>query len=136
MTLSLTETDRKFIKGMEDAVALRGEHYTYPEISGSLVDDDYWHRGVCVYSTPDGAAACIVGLAIGLSGIGERPAYGAPSTEASEVIMPMGVGQAVADAADHAQGKQDLGQEWGAVLDAFKVRLADRLSDAVWEASA
>lgn len=130
MTATLTEADLKFIQGMKDAVAERGEHYIYPGIPGSLEDNDYWNRGSCVYSTPSGEAACIVGLAIDKSGIGKRPAYDAPAAEASAVLNGMGISSPVYAAADHAQGRQDEGQEWGAVLDAFIVRLAKELEDA------
>ncbi len=57
MTITLTENDRKFIKGMEAAVAERGEYYLYPQQEdhpAGVNPDDYWSFGACVYSTPDG----------------------------------------------------------------------------------
>ncbi len=125
MTVTLTENDRKFIKGMEAAVAERGEHYLYPQREGGpdgVSYLDYWSYGACVYSTPDGTPACIVGLAIAKSGIGEVPNYGFAS-EASGVLINMDISDVVSRAADRAQLRQDDGSEWGVALDTFKENL-------------
>lgn len=118
----LTENDIRFIRGMAAAVEQRGENFEYPMPPKSRDDD--WHRdGACVYSRPDGTPACIVGLAIQISDIGEVPAYAAPVQEASVYLRDMGISPKVRDAADHAQVIQDTGQSWDYVLEAFHARL-------------
>lgn len=111
----LTETDRKFIQGMRDAVAERGEDFVYPTPD----EDPAWYDGgACVYALEDGTPACIVGLAIAKSGIGQVPERGAAS-EASIVLVRMGVSTEVRDSADRAQSAQDQGDPWGEVLARF-----------------
>ena len=115
------DINEQFIQAMRDAVAERGRDYVYP-----LGNPDYaLHDSSCVYSTPDGTPACLIGLALSKVMPEAVPEYDAPTETADELLLPLGFSQIVADAAFAAQTVQDTERTWGLALDVFEDVLAD-----------
>lgn len=129
-------TIENFTAALEKAVADRGEDYIYPEKTENpaygnskvydqyLADDYHVKGGQCVYSTPNGEPACLIGVALHNLGL-QVPEYGFVGG-ASEVLLnepyelEEGITYLIADAADAAQGRQDNGETWGVALQTFK----------------
>lgn len=114
--------NEQFIQAMRDAVAERGKNYVYPEAVPNGVNyfkrDDYHNPGgVCMYSTPDGTPACIIGLA--LDKMGEPvPEYG--NMVGADCVLEYLVSPYVCNAARQAQLIQDKGGTWGEALAVFE----------------
>jgi len=121
-------TRETFTAAMEAAVAERGADWTYPEptpktpgYAGFQADD--WHSGnwgACVYSTPDGTPACIIGLALHKIDPALVPEWDtvAPATS---VLRDAGVTDYLLRvAARAAQREQDSGKTWGEALAVYR----------------
>lgn len=104
--------DEQFIRAMHAAVEEQGRShcfkYTGPNTYG----------GSAVYQTPSGEGACLIGYALLLADKRACPAYGVIAT-ARGVLTPLGISNAVVEAASAAQFLQDIGTAWGKALDVF-----------------
>lgn len=127
MSYTLTDNDRKFIAGMEAAVAERGADYVYPQIN-TIVTDDMHSNGMCVYRDSRGNPACLIGTALAKAEVHGTyiPEYHESARSASELFAEFededGKGPLswfIAEAADKAQTEQDNGAAWGDALVAF-----------------
>jgi hypothetical protein len=115
-------TVESFTQAMRDAVAERGESYVYPAGEPGWRNDG----GDCVYRTPDGAPACLIGLA--LHKLDPSLVPGHESTDGAWAVfrglavagrVSAVVAERVGVAADIAQTRQDYGNTWGEALDAY-----------------
>ena len=117
-----------FTKAMREAVAERGESWTYPSLSDA--GDSKWRNslGNCVYAFPDGSPACLIGLAlykidptIDLVGAENRIATEHDDTSVMALFKELGVEDRVLyNAAASAQRRQDRGESWGSALEAYE----------------
>lgn len=117
--------EEAFTAAMEKAVEMRGADYVYPQ------DRPGWmttgSRVSCVYSTPEGAPACIVGQALSLIDPELVPSYqdshdGCDMDAMSVLTRLLGVSYETPHwvyAAYLAQILQDQGGTWGAALDKY-----------------
>lgn len=124
--VTLTDTDRKFIAALYAAVKERGADYTYPKPQESG-DDKYYQQNLCVYKTPDGTPACLIGVAGVNAGL-YMPDYDAEPVGAVDALQPFDVSYPVSAAAEVAQSFQDRGRPWGEALLAFEDELKERLA--------
>jgi len=113
-------TIENFTKAMEEAVAERGSGWLYPDQVATNVEDD-WHTvsGTCQYQTKDGTPACIIGVALSKIDPDLVPEYDT-NKSALAVLRNLGAGEALALAADVAQGMQDSGLRWGVALEEYR----------------
>lgn len=121
-------TDEEFTEALRAAVEERGEDYSYPEgiYEGQFDiprDDDYHNGGLCVYQTPDGTPACIIGLALYKIDPELVPDYDLVMS-AQKALEDIGVSDRVRFAAGRAQGVQDGGDTWGHALREYEDALA------------
>ena len=120
-----------FTKAMREAVAERGESWTYPSLSDA--GDSKWRNsfGNCVYAFPDGSPACLIGLAlykidptIDLVGAENRIATEHDDTSVMALFKELGVEDRVLyNAAASAQRRQDRGQSWGSAPEAYETSI-------------
>lgn len=116
-------TEAEFTAAVEAAVQERGADYVYPEADPDFISKE----GVCVYRTPSGEPACIVGLALHNLGI-EAPGYEDRSINARELMTYMeGVRfpKKVITAAAVAQDCQDAEKTWGEAMNAYLKHLSE-----------
>lgn len=115
-------TEAEFTAAMEAAVAERGEDYVYPKDN-----PDFWHPHdkTCVYQTPTGEPACLIGLAMDKLGL-DTPGY--IETEETAYMMMNTHHEAefpdnVKRAAEAAQYAQDRENTWGEALEMYRQKL-------------
>ncbi len=106
----------EFMEALERAVAKRGSDWSYPQDRN---DRTFRFNGTCVYSTPSGEAACIIGAVMDELGL-TRPAY--DCTVGAESVLGARVSPEVRRLAGYAQGMNDSGVPWGQIVD--RVRAA------------
>jgi len=110
------------------AVVEENPSYVYPssildEYNHTRADDYHREGGSCVYATPDGKPACLIGHVIYRLDPEKLPPYDTPSETASDVmseLFPEATNDALCYALDEAQGTQDLGGSWVSAWEAFK----------------
>lgn len=117
--MDINDTDKKLLDGVVTALQERGTDWSYPEYDPNGEFDPRWHLpndGSCLYTSPDGTAACLVGVALDRGGF-ERPGYGESDNHegALDVLRnhAPGISQQVANFLTDAQSNQDLGINWG-----------------------
>lgn len=109
--------DEDFTWAMKEAVAERGADYVYPKF------EEGYTVGIetCVYQTPTGEPACLIGLAMSKLGL-ELPPHNVEEG-ASRVLEETGLSQVARNAADRAQAEQDHGRTWGRALETYLLNL-------------
>lgn len=118
-----------FTKAIREAVAERGESWTYPSLSEA--GDSEWYNSSrdCVYAFPDGSPACLIGLAlykidptIDLVGTEKKIETEHNDTSVMALFNELGVQDStLLNAASSAQYRQDAGMSWGGVaLEAYE----------------
>lgn len=124
-------TVEEFTAAMEAAVEERGRDYIYPaaverdmdsdyEVGPIYYDDEYHYAdGGCVYQTPDGAPACIIGVVLDKLGL-DVPAYGSMSDARVVLEQRTTLSEDILRGAKYAQSAQDTGHSWGRALDRYK----------------
>ena len=122
-----------FTKAMREAVAERGESWTYPSLSDA--GDSKWRNsfGNCVYAFPDGSPACLIGLAlykidptIDLVGTEKKIETEHNDTSVMVLLKELGVQDSTLfNAASSAQNRQDLGMSWGVALEAYETSIRE-----------
>lgn len=119
--------DETFIAAMREVVAER-PNYVYPDSEHEdddrwyvAVNDDYHFNDACVYSTPNGTPACLIGNAIAKIDLKKVPAY-AENDAAGDVLPRVfpDLSEPVIGAAARAQWMQDRGSTWADALAAFE----------------
>ena len=121
-------TDEEFEAALERAVQERGEDYVYPQRNKDKWVDEYHNQaGGCVYSTPDGTPACIIGLALSYLDPSLVPDYN--DTNAARDVLPGIVSSVAATAAQYAQDVQDGGDTWGVALETYHSMYAGLTED-------
>ncbi len=123
-----TVTDIQFIEALRAAVRVKGTEYVYPAPEGDSDDEDYgyddYRNGMdCVYSTPEGAPACIIGHALYKIDPDLVPGYDKVADFTSLVDSDprlQGLSSEVVRAGQRAQALQDEGETWGRALERFE----------------
>ena len=108
--------DEAFIQAMKDAVAERGEDFTYPD-EWRVTDSGF--DNACVYTLEDGTPACIIGLAIYKMLGTPYTGYNAGAYGVLGDLYGGRISIRLRDAAQSAQALQDKGASWGRVLEQF-----------------
>jgi hypothetical protein len=120
-------TIEQFTAALEAAVAERGKDYIYPRGNRDYTTES----GTCVYSTPGGEPACLIGLALHKIDPSLVPEYGIVSgaTDVLRALVDADDPESeefnlFLNAADNAQGAQDMAKTWGKALTTYKATLA------------
>lgn len=116
-----TDTER-VLSGLAEALAERGPGWKYPDFSTTPTAElPVWFGATesCIYTKPDGEAACVVGLALQRGGF-KTPTYGHQlnSQDALRLLKyyPEEYGDIDPEVQlflHHVQGRQDTGTNWG-----------------------
>lgn len=138
MPLTLSENERKLIRGIKRAVEARGRDWTYPERPdfNNDVTNNWYLDGVCVNKQLNGEAACIVGFAAMDAGLrierdgGVSDFIGLWDLKHDSFVVRALIG---------AQGRQDHGEGWGVAFDEFEEILLHHMTreelDAIYAES-
>lgn len=115
-------TEAEFTEAMRAAVEERGPGYVYPFHNPNYTTP----TGACVYQTPSGEPACIIGLALHNLGVELPDHYKIMSADVlmrsmADVEFPL----PVVYAAEYAQARQDAGTTWGEAMNTYLEALAD-----------
>jgi hypothetical protein len=111
-------TTEQFTQAMKDAVAFRGEDFTYPE---GWRDGNY---GQCRYQY-DGNPACIIGEALSRCGVELQSKWeGMGCAEVLEFYLKV-TDPKLLGAAQSAQSMQDNGDSWGGALKLYLERIGE-----------
>jgi hypothetical protein len=117
-------TEEQFTKAMEQAVAQRGEDFTYPvEWRRRYAETEDWLAGGACKYQHDGEPACLIGLAMYLLDPELLPDERVYSSAKVQLVLKDIGTWVTGNAAANAQALQDSNKTWGEALEEYKATL-------------